>query len=204
MVVPTLQAEEQQLSNAELQQAVLAIQKIQILDRTCLLVGMGLTKLMNDDFYIGAFYMDDLADRAAPEDLIELQVPRRMEYKFASDRRIPASSFKRELVQAIKINNDKSLIRTQRDNLYNFVRAFKGSYKKGDTITFDYHPSFGTRVSVNGKAVLEVAAGEPEFYAMLVRTWVGRRPPSSAFLNGIMGRADSNEAILLLNRYVTL
>lgn len=199
------------MTDEELQQAMMSIQKIQILDRPCVLVGMGLTQLMNDDYYIGAFYMDEIADRAAADDLIELHAARRMEFKFVSDRKIPASSFKRQLIQAVKINNKKEDLDAQNENLKKFFKLFNGSYKKGDTLTLDFHPTFGsaysrnggTRLSVNGKLIGEVAGGG-DMYSLLVRSWVGERPPTSVFKKSILGRSETSYLIALQKRYASL
>jgi hypothetical protein len=182
---------------------LIAVQKVMIVDRPLIMRGMGLTQLLNDDYYIGAFYLDDAATFATGEDLIFIDAPRRMEFRFASGHKVSARGFGRKIAEGIRINNEKNNIESEKDKLRIFMSLFKGSYKKGDIVRFDYHNSFGTRVSLNGKTLGTIKRSR-DFYRLLVRLWVGERPPSSLFKQGIIGKNEDNYSIELLKRFVSL
>lgn len=182
---------------------LLAVQKIQILDRPLLMVGMGLTQKMNDDYYIGAFYIDEAAQYSSGDDLVYIEAPRRMEFRFASERKTSGRGFGRTIAEGIRINNTPGNIKTERDNLQRFIGFFKGVYKKGDVIRFDYHRTFGTRVYLNKRRLGEINNSR-DMYRLLVNVWVGDRPPSSKFKEGIVGRNEGNYAIELLRKYISL
>lgn len=182
---------------------LLAVQKITIIDRPLLMVGMGLTQSIGGDYYIGAFYIDEAAQYSSGDDLIFIDAPRRMEFRFASDHKVSGRGFGRKIAEGIRINNTAEQIKDEKDKLRTLVKLFKGSYKKGDVLRFDYHNSFGTRVILNGRT-LGAIKGSKDLYRLLVRTWVGERPPSSLFKVGITGQNESNYAIELLKRYISL
>lgn len=185
------------------EEKLLAVQKIQILERPLLMVGMGLTQLMSDDYYIGAFYIDEAAQYLSGEDLIYIEAPRVMEFRFASERKISGRGFGRKIAEGIRINNASENVDAEKENLQRFIRFFKGSYKKGDIIRFDYHKRFGTRVTFNGRKLGDIRDSR-DLYRLLVRIWVGDRPPSSKFKLGIIGRNEDQYAITLLKRFVSL
>lgn len=199
--LPVLSAE--QTAEQIEQDKIRAVQKIQILDRPLLMRGMGLTQLMSDDYYIGAFYLDELAVFDDGDDFVYIEVPRRMEFRFASERKISGRGFGRNLAERIRINNTPGNIKAEKANLQKFIRLFRGSYKKGDVISFDYHRDFGTRVYLNSRRLGEIKNSR-DLYRLLVKMWVGDRPPSSTFKKGIIGRNDGDYAIELLKRYVSL
>ncbi len=182
---------------------LIAVQKITIVDRPLIMRGMGLTQMLNDDYYIGAFYLDDAATFATGDDLVFIDAPRRMEFRFASEHKISARGFGRKIAEGIRINNEKINIDSEASKLGKLMGLFKGSYKKGDIIRFDYHTSFGTRISLNGRTLGTIARSR-DFYRLLVRLWVGERPPSSLFKEGIIGKNEDNYSISLLKRFVSL
>ncbi|MCW8876665.1 MAG: chalcone isomerase family protein [Kangiellaceae bacterium] len=194
------------LAKAEESEAdkIIAAQNVKLGDRPLKMVGMGLTQLMNDDYYIGAFYVDDAAQYDSAEDLAYLKAPRRMEFRFASERKVSGRGFGRKLAEGIKINNEAEYIKAEGENLRRFIGMFRGTYKKGDIVTVDYYKADSrTRISLNGRQ-LGVIDRSSDLYRMLVNVWVGGRPPSSKFRDGIMGQNENEYAIQLLRRFVSL
>lgn len=183
---------------------LLAVQKIELNGRPMLMVGMGLTQLMNDDYYIGAFYIDEAAQFTDADDLAYIDAPRRMEFRFASNRTVSASGFARKVLEGIKINNANANIKEESEALGRFRKFFRGSFKKGDIVCFDYY-SNSARVVVkkNGRSIGEIDRAK-DLYQLLVKVWVGERPPSSRFRDGISGKNENEYAIELLKRYVNL
>ncbi|WP_444998241.1 chalcone isomerase family protein [Aliikangiella sp. IMCC44359] len=182
---------------------MLAVQKISIIDRPAQMVGIGLTQLLNDDYYVGAFYLDENVQYDGTADFFFVEAARRMEFRFASSKSISARSFKRKLAENVRINNTRDAINAQKSQIARFMRFFKGTYKKGDVLSFDYHHTFGTRVILNGKTIGEVELSHG-LYNLLVNIWVGERPPSSAFKLGIVGKNDIDYQIELQRKFISL
>jgi chalcone isomerase-like protein len=174
-----------------------------ILDTTLIPTGYGLTKLLNEDYYLGRFSIDATAIYRSPEDLVFIDAARRMEFKFVTDRRISGRTFGRNLIAAIKINNEQSALDDNKDEIKRFIGFFRRSIKKGDVLRFDYHQKFGTRVYLNKRLLGEIPESR-EFYRFVLNTWLGERPPSSQFKLGILGQNGDEYAIKLQQRYQSL
>ncbi len=195
-----------QLSHAEETEAdkLRAVQKINLGGRPLIMVGMGLTQLMNDDYYIGAFYIDEAAQYSAAEDLADFDANRRMEFRFASERKVSARGFARKIAEGIRINNASANVKSENDKLRRLFKLFAGSYKKGDIICLEYYANSGsTKVRQNGRIIGEIERSR-DLYRLLVKTWVGERPPSSLFREGISGKNENTYAIALLKRFIAL
>lgn len=185
-------SDEEKLQNA---------QKMTIGDRTLVMKGMGLTRRVSGDYYIAAFYMDESAQGTTEDDLVYLETARSMKYRFVSERKVSARSFSRKIAESIRINNESKDIKLEGKNINKFLGLFKGSYKKGDEIRFDYHNKKGTLVFLNNKLLGEFRRSA-KLYTLLLNTWIGKKPPSNDFKVGILGRNPSNEdALKLLRRF---
>lgn len=186
------------------QEKMLAAQKLRFDGSDLEMIGMGLTQLMNDDYYIGAFYIDVAAEFIEANDLAYIDAARRMEYRFASDRKISARGFSRKIAEGIKINNSAANVKAESENLRRLLGFFKGSYKKGDIVCLDYmRGTAKVQVRKNGRLLGEIE-GARDLYQLVVKTWVGDRPPSSRFKSGISGGNEDAYAVSLLRRYVNL
>ena len=158
--------------------------------------------MMEKDYYLGAFYADEAAQYNDAEDLVYLDAPRRMEFRFASDK-VSARGFARNLAQGIRINNSKANVDAEKDNLRRFISSFRGSYKKGDFVRFDYHSNSEMRLIYNGRLIATFDRAR-DLYRLFLRVWVGDRPPSSKFKKGIIGRHETENAIALQKQFVSL
>ncbi len=199
VIRPAFVLSDQLPSQAEL----IALQRVELIDKPALMIGMGLTKQLNGDFYIGAFYLDESVQYGGGKEFFQMDVPRRMVFKIASKRPVHASSFVRNLIEGIKINNEAEKLKAEGRKVRQIMRHFHGSFRKGDTISFDYHRNFGVRVRLNGR-ILGQVKGSNQLYGLLVNMWVGDRPPSSKFKTGIMGGNSSEDAVGLLKSYFQL
>lgn len=185
------------------EEKLLSVQKVEIIDKPALMIGMGLTQRMSDDYYIGALYLDENVPYDGTDEYLLIEVPRRMEFRIASDSSISARSFARKLAEGIRINNERDAISSQKSDVARMMRFFRGTYKKGDVLRFDYHKNFGTRFSLNGRTLGEIPNSN-ELYKLLIKVWIGERPPSSKFRQGIVGNNDGDYAIELLRKFVAL
>lgn len=174
-----------------------------ILDTQLIPTGYGVTKLLKRDYFLASLLIDKNAIYGSAEDIIYIDAARRMEFKFIADRKISGRTFAREMAAAIKINNIKDEITDSKLQIRQFMKLFSRSIKKGDVLRFDYHENFGTRIYHNNRKIGEITYSKL-FYRLLLRTWLGERPPSSQFKTGILGQNGDEYAIAMQNRYQSL
>jgi len=176
------------------------IKVAKILDRPLIPTGYGLTKLLKEDFYLGQLSIDTAAVYRTSDDLVFIDAPRRMEFKFVTDRKISGRTFGRQLAESMKINNTADALKNSLPKIKKFMKFFKRSIKKGDVVRFDYHKDFGTRVYLNERMLGEIAYSL-DFYRCLLNIWLGDRPPSAKFKLGLLGQNGDEYAIELQRRY---
>ena len=60
----------------------------------------------------------------------------------------------------------------------------------GEGFSVDYVPGQGTTVLINGKASIEPIK-EPEFFASLLRIWLGHAPADAQLKDALLGKAPA-------------
>ena len=131
--------------------------------------------------FIGALYSSSLSDKIEP--LMSASVMR-MELKILTPDGLTLRRFSRMWLEAMAINNDSALLTTEADNMLLFDSFFKDRLQQNDTIVFNYRQNKG--VSINLNKVLLGSIDDDDFFAMLLRTWIGKVPLSTDYKNGIL------------------
>ena len=134
--------------------------------------------------YVAALYVPAKANNAAA--LLAQKGPRRVAITML--RNVDADTFSGALSEGLQKNLSEAQFtgfKAQIDTLSaNFKAA--GEAKKGDVIHLEFVPDAGTRVVVNGKASGIAIAGE-DFYAALLRIWLGDKPVDADLKKGMLG-----------------
>ena len=134
--------------------------------------------------YVAGLYVPQKASSAAA--LLAQKGPRRVAITML--RNVDADTFSGALSEGLQKNLSEAQFagfKTQIDTLgANFKAA--GEAKKGDVIHLEFAPDAGTRVVVNGKAQGSAIAGE-DFYAALLRIWLGDKPVDGDLKKGLVG-----------------
>ena len=65
----------------------------------------------------------------------------------------------------------------------------RAEYKAGDVIDTDWVPGTGMTIHVNGKSAGEPFR-EPEFFAALMRIWLGTKPADWKLKDALLGKAE--------------
>lgn len=134
--------------------------------------------------YAAGLYVPQKANSAPA--LLAQKGPRRM--VIAMLRNVDADSFSGALNDGLRANLSEQQLagfKAQIDTLNANLKAV-GEVKKGDLIHFEFTPEAGTRVIVNGQPRGSAIAGE-DFFAAVLRIWIGDKPVDSALKKGLIG-----------------
>ena len=161
--------------------------------------GVGEARELTGTLYLGALYLEH---RSSTPDVIATSVwNKRISMRISADK-----LYGRRLGQLwrerIAINSDRKLVMDLSKEIMQLVDAFKETFVKGDEITIDFIPDRGTSVAVNGTELVKIK--KPELYELLLRAWVGEKPPTAQFKQGVLGEADDATAIALQQQYAGL
>ena len=161
--------------------------------------GVGEARELTGTLYLGALYLEH---RSSNPDVVATSIwNKRISMRISADK-----LYGRRLGQLwrerIAINSDRKLVTDLSKEIMQFVDAFKETLVKGDEVTIDYVPDRGTSVAVNGTEIAKIKKGE--FYELLLRAWVGEKPPTAQFKVGVLGTADDATAIALQQQYGAL
>jgi TonB family protein len=107
---------------------------------------------------------------------------------------------KRFWIERIKNNNEASSVLANAKSVRDFANLMDNDLVSGDIVTIDALPS-ATVVSVNGS---EVGRTDAEAFPLILRTWIGDRPPSSEFKDAILGDNSSVQRSELISRFTAV
>jgi len=142
--------------------------------------------------FVAALFVEDLSSNA---NSIQLQQsPKRMEVRIINDY-----SKRRWLnlwMQSISINNDRESFSGSAQEVIDIMRAPRSAPKRGDVIEYLFDPDQGTSVRFNGTEL--ITNYPPEVFNILLRTWIGPIPPSTAFKDKLLGNSIDMDADELL------
>jgi TonB family protein len=142
--------------------------------------------------FVAALFVEDLSSNA---NSIQLQQsPKRMEVRIINDY-----SKRRWLnlwMQSISINNDRESFSGSAQDVIDIMRAPRSAPKRGDVIEYLFDPDQGTSVRFNGTEL--ITNYPPEVFNILLRTWIGPIPPSTAFKDQLLGNSIDMDADELL------
>jgi TonB family protein len=142
--------------------------------------------------FVAALFVENLSNNA---NSIQLQQSaKRMEVRIINDY-----SKRRWLnlwMQSISINNDRESFSGSAQEVIDIMRAPKAAPKRGDVIEYLFDSDQGTSVRFNGTEL--IANYPPEVFNILLRTWIGPIPPSTAFKDQLLGNSIDMDADELL------
>lgn len=160
------------------------------------LVGMAEFSELRRPYYIGAFYTDSVSEGAA---LASPQGARkRMELRVVAAR-WSQRRFSAQWSQSFFINNSQQQLLQFSDELLKFQALPGDELLRGDRIVIEAGRDGIATLSVNG--IEQFRAARPGFLELLLAKWMGEKPPTTEFKQGILGVAIEP---LLLQRYQAL
>ena len=138
--------------------------------------GVASHEVLRRELYIGALYLPTLEHNS--EVILAHPGRVRMELRILADRWSPRG-FAELWNPAININNDVAALNKWSNQIGNFTNVLPESLVYGDQLVINFIPKRGTFISVNGTQLLNIKGDA--FFPLLLRTWIGLRPPSSDF-----------------------
>ena len=157
---------------------------VQVGGQTLNLNGVGLRRRAIFKVYVAGLYVPQKSTNAAT--LINDKGARRVSLRMLRD--VDAGSFIDSFNDGLKNNlTDAQLtaLKPQMDALTATLKSI-GEAKKGDSISFDYTPEAGTRISVNGQPRGDPIPGA-DFSSAVLRIWLGEKPVDESLKKGMLG-----------------
>ncbi len=158
LLVPTLAQAELQLSGAAPYQA------------------------FRQDLYIAGLFMEQAVQ--GEEQVLSAAGAKRMDIHVIQAR-WSARAFAEQWNQSIAINNPPSEVARLANPIVRFTSLLPASLVKDDHLSIELQPGKGTIISLNGFKMMQVS--DEGFFYLLLRTWIGPRPPSSDFKARMLG-----------------
>ncbi len=152
-------------------------------DSTLLLNGAGIRYKFIFKIYIGALYLPEKT--AAAEEIINTSGPKRILMHFLYDK-VEKQDLDKAWREGFSANHDDRAMAQLEQRIERFSSLFT-DLVKGDVIWLDNIPGAGTRVYLNGD--LRGTVPGDDFYAALLRIWIGSNPVTEALKQAMLGKA---------------
>jgi len=150
--------------------------------------GLALFSELRHDYYMAALLLP--APASDPAAIVTAAGPQGMELLVTTERWSPYS-FAGQWNRALVINNDPEELQAFDAEVTGFT-SLPGEYDfaRGDRILILKRDDGATAVSINDQPVLTVT--RPGFFRLLLRSWIGMRPPSSEFRAALLAAGNLN------------
>lgn len=156
----------------------------QVAGTTLQLNGAGLRTKVFFKVYVLGLYVPQKASSAAG--LLAQKGARRVSITML--RSVDAESFAAALNEGLRDNHTEAQVAAMKPQIEALNANLKavGEAKKGDVIHFEFVPTAGTQVTVNGQLRGSVIAGE-DFFTTVLRIWLGDKPVENSLKKGLLG-----------------
>jgi hypothetical protein len=160
--------------------------RAQVAGTELVLNGVGMRAVAWFKAYAAGLYLSARASSA--EQVVAAPGPKRLQLRML--RELPAAEF----VKAFKNGMARSSTPEGQAKLAARIDRFSeavgaiGTLRGGDVVNLDFEPARGTTFTLNGSARGSVTEG-PDFYAALLRAFVGDQPYDEKMKAGLLGRA---------------
>ncbi len=159
--------------------------QLRVADSDLLLNGTGVRAVAWFKGYAAGLYVPQKAQSA--DQLLAQAGAKRLQLRMLQD--VPPAEF----VKALRKGMDRNTPDAERAGLHERVERFAslimaaGTVKKGDVVDLDLDPSRGMLFSLNGTLRGDAIPGA-DFYAALLRAFIGDKPYDERLKNGLLGR----------------
>ncbi len=146
--------------------------------------GAGLRKKVIFKVYVAALYLAEKKTSAA--EVLALKGSKRVQLTVLRD--LSAEQLTEALSEGLRNNNspeDLTRLKPQIDALMAAMLVIRQA-NAGNVIAFDYIPTLGTRISLNGEAKGQPIAGE-DLYNAVLKIWIGDKPVEDSLKKAMLG-----------------
>jgi hypothetical protein len=122
-----------------------------------------------------------------PEELIALAGPKRLQ--FTALRDLPGTDLGRLFIKGMSENSPKEMVQKHTLSATRLIEIFSGRSKMaaGETFAMEFVPGKGTTFYIMGQPQGE-PVGDAEFFAMVLKIWVGDAPADHLLKAALLGR----------------
>jgi hypothetical protein len=123
---------------------------------------------------------------STPEELIALPGPKRLQ--FTALRELPGTDLGRLFIKGMSENSPREAVQKHAISSTRLIEVFSGRSKlmPGDKFAMDFIPGKGTQFYILGQPQGE-PVGDAEFFAMILKIWVGAAPASADLKSDLLG-----------------
>lgn len=146
--------------------------------------GTGLRSVAWFKGFAAALYLAQRSSTAAQ--VVALPGPKRLQIRMLQE--VPAGEFAKAFHKGVSRNagpEEMPRLAARMESFETLVRSL-GTVRKGDTVDLDLDPARGLLFTLNGTLRGEPVPGE-DFYAALLRSFVGDRPYDARLKSGLLG-----------------
>ena len=121
------------------------------------------------------------------DELLALQGPKKLQ--FVALRDLPGTELGRLFIKGMGENSPKELTQKHSLSSLRLIEIFSGRPKvaPGETFSMEFIPGKGTLFYILGKPQGE-PVGDAEFFAMVLKIWVGPQPADSLLKEALLGK----------------
>lgn len=155
--------------------------QISVADSQLKLNGLGIRYKFFFKIYIAALYVESMSNKA--DEIINAEGAKRIHMHFLYDE-VSKDKLINGWLEGFESNLSKQAYQQLKPRIDQFNLLFE-TVKKGDQIILDYLPTKGTRVTIKNK-FRGIVKG-PDFYAALMKIWLGDSPVNEDLKNALLG-----------------
>ncbi len=159
--------------------------RVQVAGAELLLNGTGVRAVAWFKGYAAALYLGNPVTTAA--EAVAQPGPKRLQLVML--QKVPAAEFVKAFRKGLTRNTEEADLPQLSERMAQFEAQVSatGTVRKGDVVNLDFEPGRGTAFSLNGTLRGEAIVGE-DFYAALLRSFVGDRPYDRELRAGLLGQ----------------
>lgn len=146
-----------------------------------LLNGVAVHTELGKEQFIAGLYADSPTDDAAT--LLSSNQNKRIQVRVLADA-LSSRRFKRMWIEGIAINSSHADLQDNAQHMADFSNMLRVKLMQGDILTIDRDAQAGMTISLNGTSLGTI--DDPQFFDLLLRTWIGSVPLSSSFRDNLL------------------
>ncbi len=159
------------------------VARLSVADTELVLNGSAVRREAQHAVYVGGLYLKEQS--TSFDEIIKDPNPKRF-LLYCSTDEIANSKLINAWEQGFAINYTNDEIKQLKPMIEEFNKVWKQGLKAGDEVWVDFIPGKGTKVSINGNPITQIA-GE-EFYHAFLKSWLGPHPFNKKMKEALLGK----------------